>query len=171
MGWGACLHGGHGLWTQPWAAAFLIASLAFSCRAFAPKANACNAKRGFLARIGIQGFNRHRMVSAAWLGIAIGCCGLCNILYGYMAGVAVVAVSAVAIFEACRHFFATLWFGNPPLQPQLDGMCTTLGLLAIAGMSGFVCCAHFILPHLLAASSASNYEARDYKVRFGIPLM
>jgi len=128
------MHGGHGLWTQPFAAAALIAAITAACHALTPKIEPISRRPTLtcdtsvncssLKLDGICDFLRRReirirrrsnwferwnlLVSAAWVGAWIACAGLCNVLYGYMAGVAVGVVAGLATLDAaCSRF--TRW--------------------------------------------------------------
>ena len=191
LGWGATLSGGHGLWTQPFAAAALITSLALACKVFSPKARSALTPP-------MQLVSWWRLAGAAWTGLLVGCCILCNVLFGYMAGVAVAVAGGLATVDAlvasatrCLHrrrgprnypgsrpdpSTPEVDDGGDSVDPagtlgidfypgvDVDHPCVPVCLLGVAGVFGLLASAHFLLPHLASAASISNYEARDYKI-------
>ena len=118
------MHGGHGLWTQPFATAALIAAITTACHALTARmipsyqaesststetsvnSSSSNSDDTFSTsqRLRIRSTRlaswRGIVSDAAWVGAWIACAGLCNVLYGYMAGVAVGAAAGVATIDA-----------------------------------------------------------------------
>lgn len=129
------MHAGHGLWTQPFAAAALIAAITAACHALTLRTEPTSpqsilitsetsvnsgSSRGFDTSHTLRGRGRsirrrgywsgrwNLLKSAAWVGAWIACAGLCNVLYGYMAAVAVGVAASLATLDAGWFRFVQL---------------------------------------------------------------
>jgi hypothetical protein len=208
LGWGASMHGGHGLWTQPFAAAALVAAVATACLALTPlpppplstltpdagEATSSATVRAPAAwlRVWWRLWRFDRVLCAAWCGVWVACAGLCNVLYGYMAAVAISVAAAIATADAARACLARPR-ALPPVSdqqqqqqqqqqqprrvPRLGQRAATVAekaaagdllagvaVLVVAGFVGASLSGYFIGPHLWRREAVSDYEARDYKV-------